>query len=548
MYAGGYYTIPTELIKAGVHRHTAALPHAISREMLGAVNAVQATPWRINRFIAETMDRAWRDGGKIAGLPDAQDIEIPEVPAEVWGVMPVADRAAVTKRRAIAHGINARMRAKRESFMRKIGLSLELQDKPIWFPHALDFRGRVYPLPQDLNPQGDDIAKALLEFRDGMPIENGTALDWLHVALANAAGQDKLSFDERRRWVYTNRELIIDSALNPLDGERFWCQEAFDSPWVFLALAHEFTHGGLNHVPVNIDATCSGIQHLSALGLDPVGGRATNLTDTGHREDLYADVAKSVAATVSIEALNGSADAQAWLGKVTRNSVKRAVMTTPYGVTERGIRDQLIDDGHIDLVAEGGAKFDAADYMTAKIVDALEVTVTSAREIMRYFQDCATVLADHERPLEWTTPAGMRIRQQYNAMAQTKVQTLYGEVIVFDEDPSQGLQRRKQSQSSAPNVVHSFDAAHLAKTVLAASRAGLHHFSLIHDSYGTHAANVETLGRVIREEFVSMYSQDRLAEFDTNLREANPGIDLPAPPARGTLNLQEVLKSPYFFS
>jgi DNA-directed RNA polymerase len=45
-----------------------------------------------------------------------------------------------------------------------------------------------------------------------------------------------------------------------------------------------------------------------------------------------------------------------------------------------------------------------------------------------------------------------------------------------------------------------------------------------------------------------MYSQDRLAEFDTNLREANPGIDLPAPPARGTLNLQEVLKSPYFFS
>jgi DNA-directed RNA polymerase len=284
------------------------------------------------------------------------------------------------------------------------------------------------------------------------------------------------------------------------------------------------------------------------MGLDPVGGRATNLTNTGRREDLYSEVAKAVMEMVSMEALNGSTDAQAWLGKVTRNSVKRAVMTTPYGVTERGIRDQLIGDGHVDQVAEGGAKFDAAEYMTGKIVDALESTVTSARAIMRYFQDCAVALADHERPLEWVTPAGLKVRQQYNQLAQTRVKTLYGEVIVFDEDPAQGLQRRKQAQSSAPNVVHSFDAAHLAKTVLAASRQGIHHFSLIHDSYGTHAANVETLGRVIREEFVSMYSQDRLAEFDANLRATNPGIDLPAPPARGTLNLQEVLKSPYFFS
>jgi DNA-directed RNA polymerase len=550
MYAGGYYTIPTELIKIGMYRHTAAVPHAISRGMLGALNTVQATPWRINRFIAETMDQVWRGGGRIAGLPDAQDVELPAtVPTDVYERMSDAEKIAISRRRAIAHDINAHMRAKREGFMRKLGLAVELKDKPgIWFPHALDFRGRVYPLPQDLNPQGDDIAKALLEFRDGMPLKSIKSLEWLAIALANAAGQDKLSFVDRLRWVDANRELIRDSAHNPLDGERFWCQESFDSPWVFLALAREYVCCDLNHVPVNIDATCSGIQHLSAMGLDPVGGRATNLTDTGRREDLYSEVADAVATAVSLEALNGEPQAQAWLGRVTRTVVKRAVMTTPYGVTERGIRDQLIGDGHVHTVAEGGAMFDAAEYMTAKIIEALETTATSARGIMQYFQDCAVALTDHGRPLEWTTPVGMRIRQQYNALSQMKVQTLFGEVNVFEEDPNKGLQRRKQAQSSAPNGVHSFDAAHLAKTVLAAGREGIHHFSLIHDSYGTHAANVDTLGRVIREEFVSMYSQDRLAEFDTNLREANPGIDLPAPPARGTLNLQEVLKSPYFFS
>jgi DNA-directed RNA polymerase len=40
----------------------------------------------------------------------------------------------------------------------------------IYFPHNLDFRGRVYPVPPHLNHIGADISRGLLEFADSKPI------------------------------------------------------------------------------------------------------------------------------------------------------------------------------------------------------------------------------------------------------------------------------------------------------------------------------------------------------------------------------------------
>ncbi len=35
--------------------------------------------------------------------------------------------------------------------------------------------------------------------------------------------------------------------------------------------------GLISHLPISMDGSCNGYQHLSAMGLDPIGGRATNL-------------------------------------------------------------------------------------------------------------------------------------------------------------------------------------------------------------------------------------------------------------------------------
>ena len=66
---------------------------------------------------------------------------------------------------------------------------------------------------------------------------------------------------------------------------------------------------------------------------------------------------------------------------------------------------------------------------------------------------------------------------------------------------------------------------------------------MIHDDYGTHAAKAQELFEIIRERFVFMYEHnDPIKEF----RDKYPRI--PKPPDNGGLDIQEVLRSRYFFS
>lgn len=82
----------------------------------------------------------------------------------------------------------------------------------------------------------------------------------------------------------------------------------------------------------------------------------------------------------------GNELAHEWVGKITRKVVKRAVMTTPYGVTERGIAEQLMSDGHTEGMDQ---RAKAATYLKNKIVVALDETVTSAKQIMAWLQAVA---------------------------------------------------------------------------------------------------------------------------------------------------------------
>jgi DNA-directed RNA polymerase, mitochondrial len=107
---------------------------------------------------------------------------------------------------------------------------------------------------------------------------------------------------------------------------------------------------------------------------------------------------------------------------------------------------------------------------------------------------------------------------------------------------------RKQVDGIVAHLVHSMDAAHMMRTVHRLYAEGIRHFAMVHDSYGVHGCDVELLHRVLREEFVRIYSEPVLQNFLEQQRKAHPGIVLPDPPKTGDLDIRQVLESPYFFA
>ncbi len=75
-------------------------------------------------------------------------------------------------------------------------------------------------------------------------------------------------------------------------------------------------------------------------------------------------------------------------------------------------------------------------------------------------------------------------------------------------------------------------------------------FAMIHDSYGTLAADTETLRNCLRNAFCSMYDgQNVLQNFANDVKVALPaGVTLPPVPPMGTLDITQVLQSDFFFA
>lgn len=97
------------------------------------------------------------------------------------------------------------------------------------------------------------------------------------------------------------------------------------------------------------------------------------------------------------------------------------------------------------------------------------------------------------------------------------------------------------------HFVHSMDAAHMMLTINRLVAEGIHHFAMVHDSFGVHACDVDLLHRGLREEFVRIYSERVLQNFLDEQRAAHPDVDLPDVPQTGDLDIRRVLASPYFF-
>lgn len=559
--AGGYlrrlYGRP--LVKGGNAAYRDLLASTDLTQVYEAINHIQETPWRINRRVLAVMREAWEGGGGFAGLPARDDKPLPGKPAAAE-----TDPEVLSdwKRRAtLVHEENARLLTMRLSTQQRLWVAERFSTEPsIWFPHAMDFRGRVYPIPSvGLHPQADDQGKALLEFAHGLPLGK-TGVYWLAVHVANLFGVDKVSFHDRVRWTWDNAEKIVDSALYPLDGDRFWTTA--DSPWMALAACFEFAsylqQGDtyVCHLPIPVDGSNSGLQHFSAMLRDPVGAAAVNLVPSETPSDVYAAVAER--AQRLIDASDDPRAAPWKNGKVTRKIAKRPTMTFVYSATRFGMQDMILQTlNELDADGEpylGGAdNYDAANFLSHLLFEAVSEVVSAASGAMEWLRKVAKVSAEAGTPILWTTPDGLPVQQDYRVPKGQRIEVHWqGSMIKLTlAEGSAVIDSRGQANGIAPNFVHSMDAAHLRALARAARREGIDHLAVIHDSFATHAARTDDLVRLLRSTFVEQYEPDVLDRFRREVEAALPPEwrgSIPPPPKAGSLDLGEVLRAPYLFA
>jgi DNA-directed RNA polymerase len=117
----------------------------------------------------------------------------------------------------------------------------------------------------------------------------------------------------------------------------------------------------------------------------------------------------------------------------------------------------------------------------------------------------------------WTTPLRMPVAQPYRKSAVKVVKTCIQDLSLTIPTTADPVNRRKQLQAFPPNFIHSLDASHMMLSALQCDDNGLT-FAAVHDSFWTHAADVDVMNNILRDCFVRIHGEDVIgrlaAEFE----------------------------------
>lgn len=282
-----------------------------------------------------------------------------------------------------------------------------------------------------------------------------TGRQYLKIDIANNFGLDRLDWNDRLHWFDNN-----EHKLNSIDS-------LAKHPILFRKAVRAYRHAEkgnpINH-PMGLDATASGLQIMGALSGCVVTAKATNLVNTGHREDVYDAVATGMQA-------HGATT-------TTRDLVKKPVMTVFYG--SKAQPKKIFGEDTPELFA---------------FYDALKEKLPGAFELMDILQAYWRSDVLHH---QWTLPDGH--------IAKVPVTQVIDKQLEIDECDHlrvtyrcKVLSEKDKSRALAANIVHSIDAWIVRQMVAAAKQQG-YWLAPIHDCFYAHPNNMN----LVRENYVKI--------------------------------------------
>lgn len=466
-----------------------------------------------------------------------------------------------------------------------------------------DWRGRIYCLESFLQFQGTDMARGLFLFAEKKKY-NADGIRRLKIHIANSYNTsisiddlpeyftedyrskllsegleeislDKLSLEDRILWTENNwfwLETATDLLL--LSGKK-----SAENPVALLAailelrnvLADPDYEGGL---PIPLDGSNNGWQHLSAMSKDRQSADLVSCTDVPLQNDFYVAVAKEMI-KLSPEWFKSK---NMRMKEIRKGLAKRGAMTRAYSAGKETICENMWADvrqQRLDIRYQ--ITKDDCFMLAGKLIEAVNRVCSGPLRLTQWLQAVVaheitgSVDQKENSPgMLWITPSGfpvvytaaqqigLRVRSSFcgsKISHQVKVNEHYsekvesidpetGEVIVSWERTSRiKPDRKKFAKGIAPNVVHSFDAAHLAMTMTRFSGS----MAVVHDSFATHACDVEEMLQHTKECFIELYDTPNwFDDFKHSAMRFSETFTKPNPEL-GTYDVREVSGSRYFF-
>ena len=523
---GGYYL--NDLTRC--HQLVRRTDHALIQGEIPYefINKVQQVSYKLNPFIVEVAKELEDRGISVGKFRPVIQHNIPPKPPEeaskdVW--------KSWKKEATIARNLQAAEVRKSCRTRMTMEVVREFEDEVFYIPWSFDYRGRAYPIPNLLTPQDTDFGKSLILFSEGAKITK-KGMEWIKFQLATTYGLDKATMQERLDWIddYENRAIVERVWRDPVGNIADW--ENADEPWLFLAACNEwyelhYEHRFHTHLPVAVDATCSGLQILAGLAKDASTARMVNVIGSEKPQDAYA-----VIASKSMDAIPDRLKPH-WDRKVT----KRCVMTIPYNAkpfsNRSYIRDAFKEKG-VDVEKE------ELTQCVKAVRAAMNEVVPGAMSVMKWIeQEIARAIKSGADEIRWTTPSGFNVKQRLMKTSKQIIQTqLMGRCAVHLAGAEIGVDLKHHKNATAPNLIHSLDASllHLATT------STNFPIALIHDSVLCRGTDMCKLSSLVRKTYMHLFAEhEPLTDFALAIGAEEQ------PPIIGDLKPEAVIDSQYFF-
>jgi len=482
---------------------------------------------------------------------------------------------------------STKARSKRIEMKFVLNKARAIGDETFYQAVECDYRGRVYYTESFLNYQGSDIAKGLYEFSESKPMDD-RGFFWLCVHTACSYNQsytikelgslewlsedyrqhleeegldtisvDKMTLKDRSLWTINNQKELIN------DAENLRFRMEAEKPVTLLACSLDLkgyveSEGVYqSRLPIPVDGSNNGWQHLAAMSKDKQAGALVSIVPQDIQSDFYVKVAKRL-----IDRMPDWFEPRDMPMKYIRKGIaKRGSMTRAYSAGQRKIAENMYNDckvGGFDIAYN--ISEEDCTILSKNLILAINDTCVGPLKTMKFLQKITDYsLESGETCLSWTTPSGFpvlyEVWKQKNLMVRSSLKGLADEgsqqrvghsikIPVINSAGNPIACRRSFASGCSPNFVHSMDAAHMAKVIESFPGS----FGAIHDSFSTHACDVDKLLEHTKWQFAMMYNVDNFFDrIEDMILETREGYTVKQPDL-GDLKIEEVVSSDYFFS